>query len=117
MPETKLKTYISLALKLSGKRLLITTQLKCGQSLWQMAKYHLPQFWIESQFVSNRSSRSLEIKKKLLHPRPLNRVEQHLKCSFRLRAMLHAEAEHHDLALAALEAYGCGFAFKALSAV
>src|SRR5260370_786804 len=53
----------------------------------------------------------------LLHPSPHDGVKQHLKRSFGLGAMLHAEAEHHDLAFALSETYHRCLAFQALGPV
>src|SRR5258708_1824583 len=48
----------------------------------------------------------------LLHRTPPYSVEAHLECAFGLGTMLHAEAEHHNLAFADLKCHGGGFAFE-----
>src|SRR5579863_718306 len=49
-----------------------------------------------------------------LHSCPENGIEQHLKRSFGLRAMLHAESEHHNLTLASSKADCSRFALQPL---
>src|SRR5260370_36392503 len=53
----------------------------------------------------------------VLHSSPVDSVEKHLESPFGLRAVLNAEAEHHDLALASGKADDSGLALQALRAV
>src|SRR5215813_12436478 len=52
-----------------------------------------------------------------LHSAPIDRVKQQWKRSFRLRAVLHPEAEHLDLPFAFREADGGSFALQAFGSV
>src|SRR4051794_34936700 len=54
---------------------------------------------------------------RLLHSCPLNGVEQHLKSSFCLCAMLHTEPKHYNLTLAARKAHGSRLALQTLGAM
>src|SRR6266700_6190167 len=68
-------------------------------------------------YTINKNVSNLRKSSTSLHPRPGNRVKQHLKCSFGLGAVLHSESEQHNLPFASSKAHDRGFALEAFGAV
>jgi hypothetical protein len=54
---------------------------------------------------------------RVLHPSPIDSVEEELEGAFGLSTVLDAEAEHHNFTLTSCEGDGGGFALETFGAV